>query len=50
VVWGTVNARREFLDQNDMADTIVFVMNLPVVYFREELLSYTRQYFVNVGN
>lgn len=49
VVWGTGNARREFLHVDDMADACLFVMNLPDDVFRSELLSYPKPCFVNVG-
>jgi GDP-L-fucose synthase len=49
VVWGTGNARREFLHVDDMADACLFVMNLPEDVFRSELLSYPKPCFVNVG-
>ena len=49
VVWGTGNARREFLHVDDMADACLFVMNLPEDMFRKELLSYPKPCFVNVG-
>ena len=49
VVWGTGNARREFLHVDDMALACLFVMNLDDEAFREELLSYPKPCFMNVG-
>lgn len=49
VVWGTGNVRREFLHVDDMARACLFVMNLKPETCKEELLSYTRPCFVNVG-
>lgn len=49
VVWGTGNVRREFLHVDDMADACLFVMNLPQNHFLEELLSYPKPCFMNVG-
>jgi GDP-L-fucose synthase len=49
VVWGTGNARREFLNVNDLTDACMFVMKLHDDQFREELLSYPRPCFLNVG-
>jgi len=49
VVWGTGNARREFLHVDDMAEACLFVMNLELGTLKEELLSYPRPCFVNVG-
>ena len=48
-VWGTGNARREFLHVDDMAAACLFVMNLDDETLKEELLSYPRPCFVNVG-
>lgn len=50
VVWGTGNARREFLHVDDMALACLFVMNLDDKTLQEELLSYPRPCFVNVGS
>jgi len=49
VVWGTGNARREFLHVDDMAEACLFVMNLEPDTLKKELLSYPRPCFVNVG-
>lgn len=49
VVWGTGKARREFLHVDDMAQACLFVMNLEPGTLKEELLSYPRPCFVNVG-
>lgn len=50
VVWGTGNARREFLHVDDMVDACLFVMNWPNDEFRKELLSYPKPCFLNVGS
>lgn len=50
VVWGTGNARREFLHVDDMALACLFVMNLDDETLKEELLSYPKPCFVNVGS
>jgi GDP-L-fucose synthase len=50
VVWGTGNVRREFLHVDDMAQACLFVMNLEDDIFAQELLSYPRPCFVNVGS
>lgn len=49
VVWGTGNARREFLHVDDMAQACIFVMNLEDETFKRELLAYPKPCFVNVG-
>lgn len=49
VVWGTGNARREFLHVDDMAQACLFVLNLEDAVFERELLSYPNPCFVNVG-
>jgi GDP-L-fucose synthase len=49
VVWGTGSPRREFLFVDDMADACVFVMNLDEKIISENLLSYPKPCFVNVG-
>lgn len=49
VVWGTGNARREFLHVDDMAQACLFVMNLDGETFRKELWAHPRPCFVNVG-
>ncbi len=49
VVWGTGNARREFLYVDDMADACLFVMNLNDDEFQKDLLSYPRPCFINIG-
>jgi len=49
-VWGTGNARREFLHVDDMAQACLFVMNLEPDTLKKELLSSPRPCFVNVGS
>lgn len=49
VVWGTGNARREFLHVDDMADACLFVLGLEDAIFERELLAYPTPCFVNVG-
>jgi len=49
IVWGTGNARREFLHVDDMAQACLFVMNLEDAVFERELLAYPKPCFVNVG-
>jgi GDP-L-fucose synthase len=48
-VWGTGKPRREFLYVDDMADGCLFVMNLSDEKKKEELLSYPKPCFVNLG-
>ncbi|MBC2712590.1 MAG: GDP-L-fucose synthase [Desulfosarcina sp.] len=48
-VWGTGVPRREFLHVDDMADACVYVMNLDEKAASDELLSYPKPCFVNVG-
>ena len=48
-VWGTGQARREFLHVDDMAAACLFVMGLPDYVLQQELLSYPKPCFVNVG-
>jgi GDP-L-fucose synthase len=48
-VWGTGKPRREFLYVDDMADGCLFVMNLPDEKIKNELLSYPKPCFVNLG-
>ncbi|MDD2462589.1 GDP-L-fucose synthase family protein [Desulfobulbus propionicus] len=48
-VWGTGQARREFLHVDDMAAACLFVMGLPDAVLQQELLSYPKPCFVNVG-
>jgi len=48
-VWGTGNAMREFLYVDDMAAACLFVLNLPQDVLAQELLSYPKPCFVNVG-
>lgn len=50
VVWGTGQARREFLHVDDMAQACLFVMNLPDDLLQRELLAYPRPCFINVGS
>ena len=49
-IWGTGKPRREFLHVDDMADASVFVMNLDESTFCENLLSYPKPCFLNVGS
>jgi GDP-L-fucose synthase len=49
VVWGTGTPRREFLHVDDMADACAFIMNLDPEIATDELLSYPKPCFVNVG-
>jgi GDP-L-fucose synthase len=49
VIWGTGTPRREFLHVDDMADSSVFIMNLDENTLAEQLLSYPKPCFVNVG-
>ncbi len=49
VVWGTGAPKREFLHVDDMADACMFVMNLDEKAAADELLSYPKPCFVNVG-
>ena len=48
-VWGTGQARREFLHVDDMAAACLHVMTLPEELFRACLCSYPAPCFVNVG-
>ncbi|WP_148896142.1 GDP-L-fucose synthase [Geothermobacter ehrlichii] len=49
VVWGSGKPMREFLFVDDMADGSLFVLNLPDEVLAENLLSYPRPCFVNLG-
>lgn len=49
VIWGTGQARREFLHVDDMAAACLFVLSLPEVVLQQKLLSYPKPCFVNVG-
>lgn len=49
VVWGTGTPRRELLYVDDMAEGSVFLMELPETQVAEELLSYPKPCFVNLG-
>ncbi len=49
VVWGTGTPRREFLFVDDMADACVYLMNLPEDTVSEQLTSYPKPCFVNLG-
>lgn len=49
VVWGSGNAMREFLFVDDMADGCVSVLNLNEKRLSENLLSYPKPCFVNLG-
>ena len=48
-IWGTGTPMREFLYVEDMADGCVFVMTLDDHRLSEELLSYPKPCFVNLG-
>lgn len=47
VIWGTGTPRREFLFVEDMASASVFVMNLPLVTYKNH--TQTMQSHINVG-
>lgn len=49
VVWGSGKPMRELLYVDDMADGCVFVMELDKKLFSEELLSYPKPCFINLG-
>ena len=49
VVWGTGAPMREFLYVDDMADGCVFVMEMGDQALSDELLSYPKPCFVNLG-
>jgi GDP-L-fucose synthase len=49
VVWGTGAPMREFLYVDDMADGCVFVMEMDDQALSDELLSYPKPCFVNLG-
>ncbi len=49
VVWGSGRPMREFLFVDDMAAGSVFLMNLDDSTLRENLLSYPKPCFVNLG-
>jgi GDP-L-fucose synthase len=50
VIWGTGTPRREFLHVDDLADAIVFIINLDDNTLSHHLLSYPKPCFVNVGS
>lgn len=49
VVWGSGTPMREFLFVDDMADGCCYLMNLPEVQLKAELLNYPKPCFVNLG-
>jgi GDP-L-fucose synthase len=49
IVWGTGTPMREFLYVDDMADGCVYVMELSNSILSEELLSYPKPCFINLG-
>ncbi|WP_026842244.1 GDP-L-fucose synthase family protein [Citrifermentans bremense] len=49
VVWGTGTPRREFLYVDDMAEACLHLMNLPDSTITEELTTYPKPCFVNLG-
>ena len=49
VVWGTGTPMREFLYVDDMAAGSLFVLNLPDEVLSQELCSYPKPNFVNLG-
>jgi len=49
VVWGSGTPRREFLYVDDMADACLFLMEQPRELIANELLSYPKPNFVNIG-
>jgi GDP-L-fucose synthase len=50
IIWGTGSPRREFLHVDDVADALVFIMNLDDKNLSDHLLSYPKPCFVNVGS
>lgn len=50
LIWGSGNPRREFLHVDDMADAAVFLMNLDDQMLSDQLLSYPKPCFLNVGS
>jgi GDP-L-fucose synthase len=50
VIWGTGAPRREFLHVDDLADASVFIMNLDDNTLSDNLLSYPKPCFFNVGS
>lgn len=49
-VWGTGTPRREFLYVDDMAAGCLHIMNLSEQTIKDELLSYPKPCFVNLGS
>jgi len=50
LIWGSGNPRREFLHVDDMADASLFLMNLDDQTLGDQLLSYPKPCFFNVGS
>jgi GDP-L-fucose synthase len=50
LIWGSGNPRREFLHVDDMAEAAVFLMNLDDQALDDQLLSYPKPCFLNVGS
>ncbi len=49
VVWGSGEPKREFLHVDDLADAVVFLMNLPEDGFRQLLVSRVTPALINIG-
>jgi len=50
LIWGSGNPRREFLHVDDMADASLFLMNFDDQTLGNQLLSYPKPCFFNVGS
>lgn len=49
IVWGSGKPKREFLHVDDMADACIFIMNLKDKIVSEQILSYPKPCFLNIG-